>query len=356
MSEPNPERWEGAVAALRRAAFLLERSGADRYRPRAFRRAAATLEQAGPDRVLALHAQGRLTDLASVGEKSAGVARDVLNGVEPAYLARLEADLALPPASGPGALLRAALRGDLHAHTDASDGTTPMQEMVLAALDLGQEYLAITDHSPRLRVANGLSVDRLRAQIAQVRALDRAVAPFRVLTGIEVDILDDGGLDQEGGLLAELDVVVASVHSSLRMDRRAMTRRLLAAVANPNVDVLGHCTGRKIAGRLRPPSEFDARAVFDACAHAGVAVEINAQPERQDPPDDLLALARDAGCLFAIDSDAHAPGELEWKASACERAAALGVEAERVVTTWSAERLLGRGRPDAAVGRTLGGR
>ena len=206
------------------------------------------------------------------------------------------------------AALRERLRGDLHSHTEASDGKTPIQEMVLAALELGHEYLAITDHSPRLTVANGLSASRLRAQLDQVRALNGAVGPFRVLTGIEVDILDDGGLDQDPDLLDQLDVVVASVHSKLRMESGPMTRRMIAAVSNPRTDVLGHCTGRQIKGKSRPQSEFDARAVFDACAEHGVAVEINCRPDRLDPPHELLAIAIEAGCDFSIDTDAHAPG------------------------------------------------
>jgi putative hydrolase len=255
-------------------------------------------------------------------------------------LERLEAAAAAQVRAG--ADLRGALRGDLHAHTDASDGTTSMQEMVLGALGLGHEYLAITDHSPRLRVANGLSAERLRAQIGQVHALSRAVAPFRVLTGIEVDVLDDGGLDQQPALLGELDVVVASVHSALRMDRAAMTRRMVRAVSNPHVDVLGHCTGRKVSGRLRPESEFDAAAVFAACAEHGVAVEVNSSPDRLDPPHRLLQQALDAGCLVAIDTDAHAPGELAWQDVGCERAARHGVAPGRVVNTWPVEDLVAR--------------
>ena len=217
-----------------------------------------------------------------------------------------------------------------------------VKEMVLAALELGHEYQAITDHSPRLTVANGLSAARLRAQLDQVAALNRAVTPFRVLSGIEVDILDDGTLDQDPDLLAELDVVVASVHSKLRMDRAAMTRRMIAAVRAPGTDVLGHCTGRRLLGRERPQSEFDARAVFDACAEHGVAVEINCRPDRLDPPHDLLALAVEAGCDFAIDTDAHAPGQLDWQLTGCLRAAQHGIDASRVVTTWPVEELLAR--------------
>src|SRR5690606_26298410 len=142
--------------------------------------------------------------------------------------------------------LRSRLRGDLHSHTDWSDGTTSIEAMVDAARALGHESLAITDHSPRLRVARGLSPERLREQIPLVRG--QSGGGLTVLAGIEVDILEDGGLDQEPELLDELDIVVASVHSKLRMESRAMTARMLAAVANPHVNVLGHCTGRLVEG------------------------------------------------------------------------------------------------------------
>ena len=329
---------EEAAEALRRVAFLLERGSASRYRVAAFRKAAAAVESVAPDRLDALHRAGRLAELPGVGNRTGGVIGEVLAGRQVPYLEDLERSADVPP--GPGAALRRELRGDLHSHTEASDGTTSMQEMVLAALELGHEYLAVTDHSPRLTVANGLSPERLQSQIGKVRALSEAVAPFRLLAGIEVDILDDGSLDQEPELLGSLDVVVASVHSKLRMDRAAMTQRMLAAVRNPHLDVLGHCTGRYISGRTRPQSEFDARAVFAACAEHGVAVEINCQPRRQDPPDDLLRLAVECGCLFSIDSDGHAPGELAWLSDGCDRAVVCGVPPERVVNRMAADELL----------------
>src|SRR5580658_3793743 len=161
-------------------------------------------------------------------------------------------------------------------HSDWSDGGSPPREMAEAAIGLGHEWIALTDHSPRLTVANGLSAQRLREQLRLVSRLNDELAPFRVLTGIEVDILEDGSLDQEEDLLAELDVVVASVHSQLRMPARPMTARMVAAVRNPHTDVLGHCTGRMLGGRARrPESAFDPEAVFGACREHGVAVEIN---------------------------------------------------------------------------------
>jgi putative hydrolase len=235
-----------------------------------------------------------------------------------------------------GEKMRAALVGDCHTHSDWSDGGSPIREMAEAARDLGHEWIALTDHSPRLTVANGLSADRLRRQLEVVAEINEQLAPFRILTGIEVDILEDGTLDQQEELLAQLDVVVASVHSKLRMPSAQMTRRMIRAVKNPHVTILGHCTGRMKTGqRDRPESTFDARAVFEACVANGVAVEINSRPERLDPPHRLITLALQIGCEFAIDTDAHAPGQLDWLPHGCERAENCGVPVDRVINTRS---------------------
>jgi putative hydrolase len=332
------------VADLRRIAFLLERAHESTYRVRAFRGAAAALRAKDPDELTRLSLAGELTRIKGVGEVTARCVVESLAGAVPEYLRRWEA-AASPPLDDAAQTLRSALRGDCHSHTDASDGGSPLREMVDTARSLGHEYLVITDHSPRLTVANGLSADRLRAQIEQVAELNAERSGFRVLTGIEVDILDDGALDQHEDLLARLDVVVASVHSKLRMPKREMTARMLTAVANPHVDVLGHCTGRMVTGnRKRPESEFDADAVFAACAEHGVAVEVNSRPERLDPPKRLLRLAVEAGCEFTIDTDAHAPGQLDWLRNGCERAAQCAVPVERIRNTWPVEDLLARPR------------
>jgi putative hydrolase len=332
----------GPVAALRRIAFLLERAREDTYKVKAYRGAAAAILPLGEEAVRAAVEDGTLTKIPGVGASTAKVIAAAVRGEVPDRLARLEAD-AGPLAAG-GQELRAALRGDLHSHSDWSDGGSPIEEMAFTAIELGHDYLVLTDHSPRLTVARGLSVERLTRQLEVVDAVNDHLAGsgFTLLKGIEVDILDDGGLDQTEEMLARLDVRVASVHSKLAMDKDAMTRRMVAATRNPQMNVLGHCTGRLVTGGrgTRKGSEFDARAVFEACVENDVAVEINSRPERRDPPTRLLELARDIGCLFSIDSDAHAPGQLDFLAYGCERAEAAGIDAERIVNTWPKERLL----------------
>lgn len=319
------------VDALGEIAFLLERERSSRFKAKAFRRAGEIVAALDP---AILADPARLKAQPGIGDSTYTVIRQSLAGEVPAYLADLR------ERNGPRpTVLRGLLRGDLHSHSDWSDGTTPIDAMVSAARALGHEYLALTDHSPRLTVARGLSPERLEQQLAVVPGF--AGEGFELLTGIEVDILDDGSLDQSDELLGRLDVVVASVHSKLRGDRREMTRRMLGAVRHPRTRVLGHVTGRLVEGSrgTRPPSEFDAAAVFAECAERGVAVEINSRPERQDPPDDLIALALDAGCLFSIDSDAHAPGQLSLLDYGAERAERAGVPADRIVTTWPLPRL-----------------
>ncbi|HSI94384.1 MAG TPA: PHP domain-containing protein [Jiangellaceae bacterium] len=322
------------VTALRRIAYLLERAREPTYRVRAFRSAAATVEGLSSTELTNRVAAGTLTELAGIGKVTATVVTEALAGETPVYLRRLEATGGKPVAEG-GAEIRAALRGDLHTHSDWSDGGSPIAEMARTARDLGHEYIALTDHSPRLTVANGLSADRLRRQLEVVAQLNEELAPFRILSGIEVDINEDGTLDQHADLLSQLDVVVASVHSKLRMPRDEMTRRMVVAIANPLTDVLGHCTGRLITGErgTRPESEFEPEIVFEACRQFGVAVEINSRPERLDPPKRLLRLAVETGCEFAVNTDSHAPGQLEWQPYGCERAAACGVPIDRIINT-----------------------
>ncbi|MCW2815961.1 MAG: hypothetical protein JWN84_3416 [Nocardioides sp.] len=342
--DPSGSYDAGPVAALRRIAFLLERHREDSYKIKAFRNAAAAILPLGDDAVARAVEDGTLVDLPGVGASTAKVVTAAVRREWPERLATLERTHAAPLTAG-GGDLRAALRGDCHSHSDWSDGGSPIEEMAMTAIELGHDYLVLTDHSPRLKIARGLSVERLQRQLGVVEAVNEhlgSASGFTLLKGIEVDILDDGSLDQTDEMLDRLDVRVASVHSKLAMDAAPMTRRMIGAVRDRRTNVLGHCTGRMVTGNrgTRKQSQFDARAVFEACAENDVAVEINSRPERCDPPDDLLALARDAGCVFSIDSDAHAPGQLDFLVLGCERAEAAGIEPERIVNTWPKDRLL----------------
>jgi putative hydrolase len=339
------------VADLRRIAFHLERANEATYRVRAFRSAAAAVSTLDEQELTARAAAGTLAELSGIGDVTARCITESLAGDEPVYLRRL-LSTAGSDLQGAAATLRDALRGDCHSHSDWSDGGSPIEEMALAAVELGHEYLVLTDHSPTLKVANGLTPARLRRQLDHVARLNDALPDgFRVLTGIEVDILDDGSLDQEDALLARLDVVVGSVHSKLRDESPRMTRRMLNAIANPHLDVLGHMTGRKVlakgdgdkghrGGRTRPPSTFDLDKVIAACLEHDKAIEINSRPDRLDPPKRMLTVAVEAGCKFTIDTDAHAPGQLDWLDNGCKRAALCAVPVEDVVNTWPLDKLL----------------
>jgi putative hydrolase len=329
------------AADLRRIAFLLERAREPSFRVKAFRSAAAVVDSLPAPELTARADQGTLRELAGIGDVTARCIEESLRGEEPAYLRRLSS-VEREPIAEQAAVLRTAIRGDCHTHSDWSDGGSPIREMALAAREIGHEYIALTDHSPRLTVARGLSAERLERQLDVVTQLNAELAPFRILTGIEVDILEDGTLDQRASLLSRLDVVVASVHSALRMPGDEMTPRMVAAIANPHTDILGHCTGRLITGGRgrRPESQFDPQIVFAACAQFGVAVEVNSRPERLDPPKRLLRQAVDAGCLVSIDTDAHAPGQLDWQPYGCDRAAACGVPVPTVVNAWPDDQLL----------------
>lgn len=344
------------VQALEEIATLLEVQLASPFKAKAFRRAAGVIGPWSEDELRARAADGRLKRTPGIGDSSFGVIVDALDGRVPTYLADLREKAGAQSATG----LRAQLRGDLHAHSDWSDGTTSIAAMARAAASAGLAYFALTDHSPSLRVANGLSPERLESQLDIVAALNAGLGEsgrgegdepdprsrgdlgVRILTGIEVDILEDGTLDQRPDLLERLDIVVASVHSKLRAPRDEMTKRMLRAIRDPHTNVLGHCTGRLVKGSrgTRPQSEFDHEAVFATCAEYDVAVEINSRPEREDPPDELIAMALDAGCRFSIDSDGHAPGHFGFLALGAARAEAAGIPPERIITTWDADRLV----------------
>lgn len=325
------------VDALERVVHCLDRAHDTGFKSKAFVRALEVARSLPPDELVVRANAGTLTDLEGIGDSSAKVIQQALGGGEVAYLVDLEAKTQVPITPA-GATYRNALRADLHMHSRWSDGGATIEAMARTAVALGHEYMVLTDHSPRLTIAHGLSAERLAQQLADVARLNELLAPFRILTGIEVDILEDGTLDHGDAILSQLDVVVASVHSKLRMGSKEMTERMVRAVANPHVDILGHCTGRLIG--KREPSTFDPDYVFAACAQFHTAVEINCRPERLDPPRPLLQMAVEYGCYFAIDSDAHATGQLEWQPLGCDRAAEVGVPLDRVLNTWPVDQLL----------------
>jgi putative hydrolase len=323
--------------ALDRVMHCLDRAHDTGFRAKAFQRARDVVRNTDPSEIEERAAAGTLKKLDGIGDSSAKVIKEALDGGVPRYLAHLEATTQVP-ITPEGERYRQALRGDCHLHSTWSDGGAEISEMARTARELGHEYMVLTDHSARLTIAHGLDRERLERQLADIEELNEGFDDFRILTGMEVDIFEDGTLDLADDLLARLDVVVASVHSKLRMERPQMTQRMIMAVANPHVDILGHCTGRMIG--KRPPSTFDADYVFAACKQFGTAVEINCRPERLDPPRELLDLAIDYGCWFSIDTDAHATGQLEWQPHGCDRAAEREVPIERVINTMSADDLL----------------
>ena len=331
--------WAGdPIAALRRCVYLLDRELAPQPKVKAFQRAIDIVDDVGPDAIADRVRDGTLQSLDGIGKSTGGVIEAAVSGEPSPYVADLEARSVIE-LTADAAPYREALRGDCHLHSTWSDGGASITEMAETARGLGHDYMVLTDHSARLTIAHGLSAERLTQQLDEIDAINEDLAPFRILTGMEVDIFEDGSLDMSDELLGRLDLVVGSVHSKLRLDREAMTRRMVMAVANPHVDILGHCTNRKVTGRGRPPSEFDAEIVFAACARFDTAVEINCRPERLDPPDELLTLAVEWDCKVAIDTDAHAPGQLEWQPYGCAKAAACDVPIESVVNSWAAEEL-----------------
>ncbi len=330
---------ERVNAAIDQAIYYLDRELAPSSKVRAFSNARRTAEDTGIDELTDRTRAGTLTDLAGIGKSTATVIANAITGDPCDYLAKLDQRSAVP-ISPEGQELRSFLRGDCHMHSTWSDGGAPIDRMAAAAQALGHEYIVLTDHSARLTIAHGLDETRLSEQLETIAELNESLAPFRILTGMEVDIFEDGSLDLSDDMLARLDVVVASVHSKFRMPADDMTKRLVVAAASPHVDIIGHITNRKVIGGGRKGSEFDADMVFAACAKYDTAVEINCRPERQDPPEDLLELALEWDCMIAVNTDAHSPGQLEWQAFGCDKAMQCGVPTDSIVNTLSADELI----------------
>ncbi len=242
-------------------------------------------------------------------------------------------------AQDPRKLMTAQLiRGDLHTHSVSSDGALTITETVLACLDLGYEYCAITDHSQSLHIAGGLSPDRLLSQRDEIAEVRKRFPEFMVLHGAEVDILDDGQLDYSKDILDGLDIVLASIHSNMRQHESQLTQRLLSAIHCPYVHIIGHPTGRWLG--KRPSYPVDMLQIIEAAAREDVALELNASPHRLDLDPKWLRIAAEAGCLFAINSDAHKKDDLNRIADFGVTMAHKGwLMPDQVINTWPTLRL-----------------
>lgn len=229
------------------------------------------------------------------------------------------------------------IRGDLQCHTTWSDGRDPLEKMVRAAKDIGYDYIAITDHSPAVRVAGGLDPKRLQKQWKEIDEVAERVPGISILKGMEVDILADGSLDLPDEFVERLDVVVVGVHSRMRMSEAKMTDRIIKGISHPGVHILAHPTGRII--NRREPYDVDLDAVLDAAAEYRVAIEINAQPDRLDLDDVLARRARDRGVMLVIDSDAHSAGDLRYMRYGVDQARRAWVEKGDVLNTMPLGRL-----------------
>jgi putative hydrolase len=258
-------------------------------------------------------------------------------GLRSGFLSRAEVNAALAndTLGGPS---RTDYRGDLQMHSIYSDGKQTLEDIVESGLSLGYEYCAVTDHSYGLPIARGVSMARLQAQHTAMDALNAANAGrFRLLKGIEANIRADGSVDMEPDELARLEIVVAAPHSALR-SKDSQTARMVRAVTSPRVHILGHPRGRKYGARPGVTADWD--AVFEAAARAGVAIEIDGDPSRQDIDYLLARRALDAGCLFALDSDAHSTPELQYAETAIAHARLAGIPPERVINCWPLDRLI----------------
>jgi DNA polymerase (family 10) len=230
------------------------------------------------------------------------------------------------------------LRGDLHVHTDWSDGTATLSEMAVAAQRLGYAYLVISDHTQSLGVANGLDAARLRQQRAEIDRLNRGFTRFRLLQGVEVEIRADGSLDFPDDVLREVEVVIASVHLALRQNEEAITARVVRAIRNPNVDVIGHPSGRLLGER--EASRVDLDRILREAAETGTLLEINSAPNRLDLDDAHVHQAVQLGVPLCINSDAHDPGFMRMVEYGVATARRGWAEARHIVNTWPVKRLL----------------
>ena len=229
------------------------------------------------------------------------------------------------------------IRGDLHVHTNATDGSEPLEAMVEAARRRGYAFVGISDHSVSATVARGLTAEHALERRDRVRELNRSLKGFTVLLGTECDIVEAGEMDYPDEVLKELDYVIASVHSRFTLPQKEQTARVVAAVQNPHVDVLGHPTTRQIG--WRGPIQLDLDDVFKACAKAGTAIEVDADPRRMDLSAAQARAAKNAGCTIAVDTDSHASGNLAWMRFGVGTARRAWLTPDDVLNTWPLEKM-----------------
>jgi putative hydrolase len=326
-----------------------------------YRRAAAAIQDLDEPIERLLQPDGTLRKIANIGPSSSRIILEILTtgssptvesvivssgkaveigrrrGLRSGFLSRAEVNAALAndTLGGPS---RADYRGDLQMHSTYSDGKQTLEDIVASGLSLGYEYCAVTDHSYGLPIARGVSMARLQAQHHAIDALNAANAGrFRLLKGIEANIRADGSVDMEPDELARLEIVVAAPHSALR-SKDSQTSRMVRAVTSPQVHILGHPRGRKYGARPGVTADWD--AVFEAAARTGVAIEVDGDPSRQDIDHLLARRALDAGCLFALDSDAHSTPELRYAETAVAHARLAGIPPDRAINCWPLDRLL----------------
>ena len=328
-----------AVAqVLSEIGYLLRQDPTEVFRAKAFSAASWSIALSRPD-LAALHRANRLESIEGVGAGIAKVLAGLIETGRSSYLERLRAETGQPSRDDESNLDLTAYRGDVHSHTDWSDGRATMLEMARAAVALGYRYLGVTDHSPRIKVVNGLDAERLLAQSRELAEVQAQVDGLTLFQGIEVDILEDGALDLPDAVLELLDVVIASPHVKLRQESAAMTERMLRAVSHPLVDVIGHPTGRRPGSR--EGATYDFEAVFKAAARSGVALEIDCDPARMDLSPELARLALECGCNFTLDADAHAPAELAYVPMAAWMARRAGIPPERILNFLDVDELAG---------------
>jgi putative hydrolase len=325
-----------AAQVLSEIGYLLRQDPAEKFRAKAFSAAAWSLAVERPD-LAALHSRNELTSLEGVGAGIAKVLAEIIETGGSRYLDRLRGQMNQPARDDESVLDLGRYQGDVHSHSNWSDGRATMLEMARGAEAMGYHYLGVTDHSPRIKVVNGLDADRLLAQSREMAEVQAEVPGVALLQGIEVDILEDGTLDLPDMVLELLDVVIASPHVKLRQEPAAMTERMLHAVSHPHVDVIGHPTGRRPGAR--EGANYDFEAVFKEAARHHVALEIDCDPARMDLSPEMARLALECGCNFTLDADAHAPAEFAYVPMGIWLARRAGIPMERILNFLSLDEL-----------------